>query len=113
MHQPSFEQLAQTQGKMDAAIDAGYENAAHSWRDMALKTIYEYARTHETFTMNDVGAIIRKSPLKTHDNRALGGVIRTAAARGWVVRTGEKTNSRAGHFVQIEIWRSRIYKITT
>lgn len=94
----------------EKAVDQSYQNADSQWREMALQCVKVVCEKHDTFTMNEVRALVQMSPLKTHDNRAMGGVMKTARARGWFAPTGESIPSVVGHKVHIQIWKSLIHK---
>lgn len=96
----------------DDAIDQGYRGADISWKDMALECVRMVCLKKERFTTNDVRWLIEASPIKTHDKRAMGGVMKHAQKIGWICRTGESIMSRVGHGVPLQVWRSRIYKAT-
>jgi len=91
-------------------IKRSFENAHEEWRAMALHHLHQLCISKETFTVNDLRDIVRSSPLKTHDNRAMGGVIVTGKKNGWLAPTGESIPSVIGHKVHIQIWKSLIYK---
>ena len=92
------------------AIAKGYDHAKADWRGMALGVLLEVCKTEETFTANDLSKEIMKSPIKTHDNRAIGGVIKTGQGLGWLKPTGNRTPSYFGHKVAIQVWESLLYK---
>jgi len=94
----------------EKAVEQSYTNADSQWREMALQCVKTICEKHETFTVNEVRALVQMSPLKTHDNRAMGGVMATAKKLGWLAPTGESIPSVVGHKVHIQIWKSRIYK---
>lgn len=91
------------------AIKKGYDNTRVEWKRMALQTIYKLCMQKEYFTANEFTRMIKDSPIKTYDNRAIGGAIKTAQRLGWVQGTGKKEYSRAGHLTNIEIWKSLLF----
>lgn len=93
------------------AIDQGYENADNSWKIMALECVKQVCLTHATFTMNDVRWLSDASPIKTHDKRAMGGIMKTAKSLGWIVLTGEVIVSKVGHKSLLQVWKSKLYKL--
>lgn len=94
----------------EKGIEQGFENAHEEWRAMALDCLHKVCLSYDTFTVNDVRALVERSPLKTHDNRAMGGIIKTGQREGWLAPTGESIPSVVGHKVHIQIWKSLIYK---
>jgi hypothetical protein len=88
------------------AIERGYDHAKVEWRQMALECLYEVCLTMKTFTVNDFRDKVDASPIKTHDKRAMGGVINTARRLGWIEPTGDTIPSRVGHKTPMQIWRS-------
>lgn len=104
------DELTKIRSETDAAIKRGFDAAQAEWRIMALECLYDTCLKHETFTVNDFRNRVLKSNLHTHDNRAMGGVMMTGKSLGWIVRTGESIPSRVGHFVHIQIWKSKIFE---
>lgn len=91
-------------------IKLGWDNTRVEWKRMALNVIYDLCIKKETFTANEFTKIIKSSPIKTHDNRSIGGAIMTAKKFKWVENTGMSEKSRAAHLSPISIWRSLIFK---
>ena len=94
----------------EAAIIKGWDHAKTQWRVMALEVLCHFALTTRAFTVNDFRDQIKNSDIKTHDNRAMGGLMTTAKGWGWIMPTGESIPSRVGHKVHIQVWRSMIYQ---
>ena len=94
----------------EEGIEKGLENAHETWRGMALEALHKVCLSYDVFTVNDVRAVVEKSPLKTHDNRAMGGIMKTGEKEGWLAPTGETIPSVVGHKTRIQIWKSLIYK---
>lgn len=99
------------------AIKQGWDNAQVEWRIMVMKVIYQLALDNQEISSNDVMEIIKDSPVKTHDLRAMGGAVKSAAKYKWiektdrVVRNTTHLRSRATHLGQVvAVWRSLIYK---
>lgn len=104
-----FDHIA-IQKATEAGIKKGYDNAHTEWRTMALSCLYKICNTMPEFTVNDVRDLVEKYLIKTHDNRAMGGVIKTGQKMGWFEPTGRSIPSLVGHKVHIQIWKSLIYK---
>lgn len=94
----------------DRAVAQGFENAHDAWRAMALECLQQICLTKAEFTVNDVRDLVQLSDLKTHDNRAMGGVMVTGKRNGWLMPTGRSIPSVVGHKVHIQIWKSLIYR---
>jgi hypothetical protein len=94
----------------EEGIEKGFDNANEEWRAMALNCLYNLCLARETFTVNELRDIVKRSPLKTHDNRAMGGVMATGKKEGWLTPTGQTIPSVVGHKVHIQIWKSLLYK---
>lgn len=94
----------------ERGIQEGLDHAHEQWKRMAIGVLYEVAQTRETFTVNDVRAIVKLSTLRTHDNRAMGGVMQHGKKEKWIEPTGQSIPSVVGHRVHIQVWRSNIYQ---
>lgn len=94
----------------DKAIADGYSSSDAEWRQMALTVVYEMCLRRQEFTVNEVRDIIKSSPLKTSDNRAMGGVMQKAKALKWIQASGRSIPSKVGHLVPIQIWDSLIFR---
>jgi len=78
------------------------------------KTLPDFLSKEAEFhkcTVDRVRFFVQKSPLKTHDNRAMGGVMKVAQKIGLIEPTGETRPSKVGHKVPMQVWRSCIYNI--
>lgn len=92
------------------AIEQGFDNAHDAWRAMALECLQQICLSKAEFTVNEVRDLVKLSDLKTHDNRAMGGVMVTGKSKGWLMPTGRSIPSVVGHKVHIQIWKSLIFK---
>lgn len=104
--------LAQIQKETDAAIKRGWDATQIEWKRMALGVIYEFCLNKQSFTANEFTDVIKNSPIKTTDNRAIGGAIITAKKLKWLKGTGElerriSKNFNAGSYVQV--WESLLF----
>lgn len=104
------EEMNQIQAETDAGIAKGWEGAHVQWRKMALNCLLELCLTQKSFTVNDFRDSVRASQIKTHDNRAMGGVMVTAKKLGWITPTGSSIISRVGHKSQLQVWKSNLKK---
>jgi hypothetical protein len=93
------------------AILRGRKHADPMWLKVALGIVRELAMTRGSFTADDVHAGLRLRPdVTTHDSRALGSVLREAAAHRWITVTDEWVQSRRpeAHARPVRRWRSLI-----
>ena len=93
----------------EVAIQKGSDNAKAEWKVMVLEILYNICLSKKVFTVNNFRKYVSESDIKTHDNRAMGGVIRTAVKYGWIKKTGNTITSRVGHLSPLQIWRSLIF----
>lgn len=94
----------------NAGIEQGYMNAKAQWKATALEIVRRTAEHFAMFTVNDFRDELKKTGVKTHDNRAIAGIMRTAQAREWIKPSGETIRSRVGHGGPLIIWQSLICK---
>jgi len=94
----------------ESAITSGYNNSSDAWRLNALQCIKDTCKKLKEFTMNDVRDKIHSTGFFTHDNRAVGGVVKTAEKNGWIKKTGKSIPSVVGHKTHIQIWSSLLYE---
>lgn len=64
------------------AADRAGRNADPAWLSAALRAVASVARTHGTFTTDDVWQALANAGVDTPDNRAMGAVMRRAAKDG-------------------------------
>ena len=110
-HELSREDYAEASEATLAGIEQGVTNAEQQWRNDVKWIVFNIAKRSETFTVNDIREQVARLPVKTHDGRALGGILKQAEKAGIIERTGKKVPSVKGHFVPVEVWRSKIYKV--
>lgn len=80
--------------------------ADEDWKEVALEAVRQVALRRDRFVSDDVWK--RLPP--TRENRALGPVLRRAAAEGWIIATGEfsLTEQVKRHRAPVRIWQSLI-----
>lgn len=105
---PSKEYIDEMNQKTEASVEQSYDNAKEAWREHALRCVEAVAKRQKEFTINEVRDLIHAGKYKTHDNRAVGGVMKTAQSLGIIEPTGKTIPSIVGHRVHIQIWRSLI-----
>lgn len=89
----------------EEAIERGFGNASDSWKESALKAIHEICINQKSFTADDVRHLVNE---KTHDPRAMGGVIRTAKKNGWCKPSGFYEASKFTHGHIHQVWLSLV-----
>lgn len=98
-----------------AAIDARDEavtrvgrNADPAWADEVMHLIWVTATSSPDMTTDDIWALLRDTT--THEPRALGALMKRAAAEGWIAATDTYRPSQrvACHARPVRVWRSLI-----
>jgi hypothetical protein len=90
-------QLALQLGQEGAELAAARANRAHAdWSEKALVAWYDYARTHQRFTAEDVRLSCLESVPPAPDNRAWGALPRVAIKQGMCKRIGI-THAKSAH----------------
>ena len=110
MFTPTPEYLVAMKKDTDKAIADGHDHAKVEWRNYALQCVEAIAKRRQEFTVNDVREMIHNGPYKTHDNRAVGGVVKRAQRYGMIRPSGRTIPNRVGHGTQMQIWSSCIYQ---
>lgn len=87
----------------DAAIKQVDENADEGWKRAAERSVWEWSQTGSHFTTDDVMDSIDALGVKTHDNRALGPVMRRMIRSNVIEEVG-MTRSRRRHGARIPIY---------
>lgn len=91
-------------------IQKGSDHADPKWKRLALLTVRRVALKHETFTAADVEERLCTYKLKTHDLRAMGGVMIEARKAGIVESAGLTRRNDRHTRAATTVWRSLIYK---
>lgn len=88
------------------AIERGLESAAPGWQETALQAAYDLCLRMTEFTTDELESVAAK----THDPRAIGGIMRIAAKRGWCAATDRTRESRLAscHGRPKRVWKSLI-----
>ena len=94
----------------EAAVKRGWDASHSEWRATALAILCETCLTAREFTVDYFREKIKSSGVKTHDNRAMGGLMATARNWGWIEATGEKIPNREWHGIGLRVWKSNIYQ---
>ncbi len=99
-----------TAAARDAAIDRVDENADEAWKKAAAVIVERLCRTRGEFTTDDVWKLLADSGRGTHEPRAMGAVMRTAATGGLCANTGRVVKSvrEECHNRPVAVWRSLV-----
>jgi len=95
----------------DEAIDSSIKGVNGDWAFIALEAVAKCSYILVGgFTANDVRAWMAHfhPNVKTHDNRAMGGVMKTAVKLGWIKPSGRTIVSKVGHKSLLQIWESNL-----
>ena len=99
-----------TQGDLfrDEAIEKVKANAKRRFVGAVLCVVKYLAYNNETLTTDDIWEYIYDG--MTHDNRAMGAVMRKAQAEGWIEPTDRtvKSTRPVCHSRPIRVWRSKL-----
>lgn len=90
----------------DQAIARVDENADEGWKRAADQVVWEWSQTYRDFTTDDVIESLDSLGVTTHDNRALGPVIRRMVRKGIIHEVG-MTRSRRRHGARIPIYAGK------
>ena len=103
----------QTQGRTSTkqdGMDRAEQNADPLWKAAALQVVHDICSECPTFTADDVLERLESLEVETHDNRALGAVMRHCAKLGLCQLTDRVQPSRLKirHCRPVAVWRSLI-----
>lgn len=90
----------------DAALEAVDENADEDWKDRALEAVRRTALEHDEFISDDIWTTSGLD--RPRESRAMGPVLRRAAALGYIEKTGKALPSAQGHLRPVHVWRSKL-----
>ena len=93
----------------DEAVTRVGANADADWVEHTLHVVWCLAVAHDEITTDDIWGTIGEVAA-THEPRALGSVMQTAARKGWVSPTDcYRPSARpACHARPVRIWKSHI-----
>lgn len=91
------------------AIDQAEAHASTTWMKKAYQIIQELAKSQRIFTTDHVWEALAKTEFRTHEPRALGGLMQKAVRDGHIVATGayRKSTRPECHSRPIPIYVSR------
>jgi len=95
----------------DAAINQADEHAAPDWKTVAYAVVTTLTETMGEFTTDDVWYELQRSGPHTHEPRALGAIMRKAAAAGLIEPSNpkryEESTRAVCHRAPKLVWRSK------
>lgn len=95
----------------DEAIRIVDANADEGWKRAATQIVWEFAQMRDGFTTDDVMEGLDDMGVVTHDNRALGPVMRRMIRSGIICEIG-MTRSRRRHGARIPIYAGKPFATT-
>lgn len=90
----------------DEAIKRVDENADEGWKRAAERSVWEWSQTGSHFTTDDVMDSLAALGVTTHDNRALGPVMRRMIRNNTIIEVG-MTRSRRRHGARIPVYAGK------
>ena len=92
------------------AIDAAEAAADLDWKDAAYGVLRSLAFQRSEFSTDDIWFRLHELGVSTHEPRAMGAVVRKAAAEGLIEWSGlyRKSFRRACHRRPVAVWRSTV-----
>jgi hypothetical protein len=96
---------------LDVALDAVDNSADERWKKAADYAVMQLALRKPEVTADDVWDVLDGLNVDTHENRAMGPVMRRAAKDGIIERTERTTKTRrpTRHKGDVRVWKSRIF----
>jgi hypothetical protein len=77
------------------------------WRDQALAWIEAYLLDHPTLFVDDIWTLGCPEPV---NRKAVGPLVKSLAARGFIKKSGEYRPRTQGHGSPADVWKSLIYQ---
>jgi len=93
----------------ESAIKRVGDNAEHDWKDVAYESVLRTASELDSFIVDEVWKRMPKG-YSTHENRAMGAIIRKAVSDGVIAKTDQYRPSakKSSHGAIRSVWRSLI-----
>ena len=91
-------------------IDTCSAHANPTWKEATLAAIMRLASRQQRFTSFDVLTEVEKSDVKTHDLRAVGGVMQEARDLGLIASVGLVRRNDKHSRGATTVWESRIHQ---
>lgn len=100
---------------IDQVIEATLDIANAQWRRHALASVEMLAMLHARITSDDVWQLLDGIGCATVEPRSMGGIMRTAAAKGWIEATGDYAISQRPecHKRPVRVWASRLVLVAS
>jgi hypothetical protein len=95
----------------DEGIGQAEKNANQTWFNEAMFWVEVVAKYKPEFTTDDVwGWLESDMEPGTHDNRAMGAVMRKAQRKGWIEPTDRvrKSTRAVCHSRPVRVWESKL-----
>ena len=81
------------------------------WKDAAERRLIRLTKNKRFFTSDDILSYLDNKEIKTHDNRALGGIMNRWVRQGYISPIGFQNSSRPSrHGGTVRLWKSNLYK---
>lgn len=109
---PNQPSLLDALAAADEAIRRVDENADEGWKRAAGLAVFQRAKMGQPFTTDDIMEDLSDMGVVTHDNRALGPVIRRALQTAIIKEIG-MTRSRRRHGARIPVYAGESFAPTT
>ena len=94
-------------GIINEAIQRADDNADKEWKEEATKMLYELCLRKREITVDDLRDVLTHH---THNNSALGAIMRFGARANWTQMSGyAKSTDPKKHKRIIAVWTSLIY----
>lgn len=100
--------LDQARAARDRALQQVDENADQAWKEHALQCVRRTCEQLPDFISDDIWTTGGLD--STREDRALGPIMRRAAALGWMERTDRVRPSVRSNGSPKPVWRSRLYE---
>lgn len=109
---PSQQTLWDAFAAADEAIKRVDENADEGWKRAAEQAVWDRSRLGRSFTTDDIMDDLDIMGVSTHDNRALGPVMRRMLRKNVIEEVG-MTRSRRRHGARIPVYAGTTVSTTT
>jgi hypothetical protein len=84
-----------------------------AWKVEATRAVVQAAQLYPTLTTDDVVLLIPPN-IRTHENRALGPIMKNCAREGWIEKdTAPNVNCATrpnNHSRPLQVWRSLLFR---
>ena len=100
--------------RRDDGISRAGRHADQAWATAAFQVVCHLAHAHSAFTTDQVWEELYRDGYSTHEPRAMGAVMRSAAQAGLIVKSDRvvPTNRTAANRRPVAIWLSKSFTPT-